>query len=291
MKKILLTGATGLIGKEVLPLLIKKNYDIYSISTKDIKSDNVHWIKCDIFDIDILKSVFDKYKPDYLLHFAWITGGDYLTNEKNILYKNSSEKMLEFFKQNNGKKAIYSGSCFEYKFSGEILKESNELESNNLYEKSKNELHDFCMNYSKNNDLNFGWGRIFYVFGHNEKQSRLTPLIMEKIKNNEEFYLSKPNNCLDYMYSKDIAKAFVEFLESDCVGDVNICSGKGVYLKDYALMIQKIMNKKDLIKYDETMPEELNIIGDNTILKEKIGFRPEYDLYSGLKEVILNYKN
>lgn len=287
-KRILITGASGLIGKESISYLDRDKYDVCAISSKDKKDDKINWIKCDLFDLDKLKEVFDKIKPEYLLHFAWITGGDYLTNDKNMLYKTSSEKMLEFFKQNGGKRAIYAGTCFEYDLKGEILKENSPLKSNNLYEQTKNDLHVFCTEYSKANNLSFGWGRIFYVFGHNEKSSRLTASIIENLKNNIEFNLSAPNNYLDYMYTKDIAHAFVKFLESDYFGSVNICSGKGILLKDYALTIQNLMGKENLIKFDGNKPSNLKVVGDNSILKNIINFRPEYDVYSGLKEVISN---
>lgn len=287
-KRILITGASGLIGKESISYLDRDKYDIWAISSKDKKDDKINWIKCDLFDLEKLKEVFDDIKPEYLLHFAWITGGDYLTNEKNLLYKNSSEKMLAFFKENGGKRAIYAGTCFEYDLRGEILKESSPLKSNNLYEKTKNDLRDFCINYSKTNNLSFGWGRIFYVFGHNEKPSRLTASIIENLKNNNEFNLSAPNNFLDYMYTKDIARAFISFLESDYSGCCNICTGKGILLKDYALAIQNLMGKEGLIKFDINKPAFLNVVGDNTILKNIIKFKPEYDVYSGLREVISN---
>ena len=289
-KKILITGATGLIGKEALPFLIKDGFDVYAISTKTINDSSIHWLICDLFDENSVKKVFEKIKPEYLLNFAWITGGDYLTNKKNILFKNIGIKMLEFFKANGGKRAIYAGSGFEYDITDEILSETTPKSPKTLYAQCKNELHDAAIKFAQYDDISFGWGRIFGVFGHNEKNSRLTPQIMNYMKENRVFELGAPNNIMDYMYSKDIANAFVEFLKSDYCGDVNICSGHGISLKDYALLIQKLFKKENLIKYDDKKPSNLKYIGNNEILKESIGFSPKYTIEQALKEVIESYK-
>ena len=287
-KKILITGATGLIGKEAIPYLIKKGYEIYAITTTQRMSNNfVNWLKCDLCDYDSLKQVFAKVKPEFLLHFAWITGGDYLTNQMNISLRDAGMNMLKLFKEYGGKRAVYAGTCFEYDLkTGDELKETTDINPKTLYAKCKNELHEFCQKYSKENNLSFGWGRIFYVYGHNEKSTRLTAAIIDSLKNNKEFVLGAPNNKLDYMYSKDIARAFITFLESSYEGSVNICNNNGVLLKDYALKIQELMGKKDLIKFDANKKAELKVTGDNTILKTKIGYTSQYSLDTGLKEII-----
>lgn len=286
-KRILITGATGLIGKEALPYLLQKEYEVYALTTKRHEEEKfVNWLQCDICDNNSLKQVFREIKPEYLLHFAWITGGDYLTNTQNIALKDAGINLLKCFKENDGKRAIYAGTCFEYDLTGEILKETTKLNPKTLYAQCKNELREYCEKYAQENNLSFGWGRIFYVYGHKEKSTRLTASIIDSLKNNTEFYIGSPNNQLDYMYTKDIAQAFIAFLESSYEGSVNICTGQGVFLKDYALKIQEFTGKEDLIKFDNDKKAELKIIGDNTILKTKIGFIPQYSLGDGLKEIL-----
>ena len=50
-KKILLTGVTGLIGKEVIPNLLEMGYDISALTIDEVNPDcGVNWIKCNLFD-------------------------------------------------------------------------------------------------------------------------------------------------------------------------------------------------------------------------------------------------
>ena len=285
-KKILITGATGLIGKEAIPFLLNKGYEVYAISAEALKSEAVKFIQCDLCDFDSLKKTVEMVKPECLLHFAWITGGDYLTNPQNIALKEASENLLRLFAENGGKRAVFAGTCFEYDIDGKILTEESRINPKTLYAQTKNELHEFCEKYSKDNNISFGWGRIFYVFGHGEKSSRLTAAIIDSLKNDKEFNIGAPENYLDYMYTKDIASAFVAFLESSYEGSVNICTGKGILLKDYGLKIQELIGKQNLIKFNNSKSPALKVVGDNTILRTVIGFNPKYTVESGLREVI-----
>jgi len=291
--RILVTGARGLIGKEVLPFLSQNDYEIFCLTSSDYTNNNANWIRCDLTDIKSLNNVFEEIKPDYLLHFAWITGGDYLTNPINIDLKNSSFEMLKYFYQNGGKRAVYAGTCFEYdglnggEHRNSILKETSPTNPKTLYAKCKDELRQECFEYAKTSNLSFGWGRIFYVFGNNEKNTRLTSAAIHTLSEGKEFNLTTPNNCVDYMYTKDIAQAFVKFLESDYKGIVNICRGEGILLKDYVLKIQSLLGKDGLVKYDDKKPADLNVIGDNTILKDIVGYTPMYSIDEGLEEIII----
>jgi dTDP-4-dehydrorhamnose reductase len=69
-KTVLLTGATGLIGKEAIQPLTDSGFNIVAISSQK-KSDS--YLHCNIFDYESMEHVFSKVKPEYLLHFAWNT--------------------------------------------------------------------------------------------------------------------------------------------------------------------------------------------------------------------------
>ena len=137
-KKILITGCTGLIGKEVLPYLEEEGYEIYAISRQKCENEKINFLQGSIFDEVFLKDVFNNIKPEYLLNFAWITGGDYLTNPLNSEYENACLEMLKLFKKEGGKRAVFAGTCFEYKQENKILTEDSPIEPTTLYASTKN---------------------------------------------------------------------------------------------------------------------------------------------------------
>ncbi|MBT5492609.1 NAD(P)-dependent oxidoreductase [bacterium] len=70
--KILITGASGFIGTNLLEYFITKGYDVFNIDKgkpKD-KSQIKYWYDVDICDLEKLKIAIDKIKPDYIVHLA-----------------------------------------------------------------------------------------------------------------------------------------------------------------------------------------------------------------------------
>uniref|UniRef100_UPI00298DB5A8 dTDP-4-dehydrorhamnose 3,5-epimerase family protein n=1 Tax=Treponema sp. TaxID=166 RepID=UPI00298DB5A8 len=256
-KIVVLTGSTGLIGKEAIVPLQEAGFEVYCLTSKN----------CNLFDFGAVSRFFEQIKPQYLLHFAWITGGDYLINPINKDYVDASMNMLKEFKKYGGKRVVMAGTCFEYAFKDEPLKESDPLDPQTLYAKCKVELYKEASEYCEKTSISFGWGRIFYVYGHNEKEGRLTQSIISKLQKNEKVTIKYGQLVRDYMYSKDIANAFVKFLDSKVEDIVNICSGKGISLGDFALELAKKLGKTDLLEIlNEQTDQPKMVVGNNNLL-------------------------
>lgn len=276
MKRVVLTGSTGLIGKEAIKPLEDLGFEVFCLTSKN----------CNLFDEVAVQEFFKEVKPQYLLHFAWYTKEGYLESDLNPKYVEASLNMLKIFKNNGGKRAIFAGTCFEYRFKDEPLKETDELNPQSLYAKCKCELREKAEKYSEENDISFGWGRIFYVFGRNEHPNRFTSYIINNLKSNKPVEIKYGQLIKDYMYTKDIAAAFVKFLDSEVKGCVNICTGNEISLSYYATMIAEKLEKEDFLEIkNETTSQPSKIIGDNTRLIEEVGYTIQYNLKNALEEI------
>ena len=287
-KTILLTGVTGLIGKEIIEPLKKLGYKISALTIDENNPDNgVNWIKCNLFDAESVKYSIEKVKPTHLLNFAWTTTGDYLTSSINFEYVKAGLNLIKYFKEYGGKRAIYVGTCFEYKFKDSILKEDDEKNPQTLYAKSKDALHNMVEEYCKLNNISFGYGRIFYVYGRKENEKRLTANIIKSLRENKEIDIFNGDFVRDYMYAKDIAGAFAKFVDSNVEGSVNICTGKGISLKEYSMTIAKKLGKEKLvnIKY-ENLNQPMFIVGDNSRLKNEVGYELQYSFDEAIDEIL-----
>ena len=71
--KAFVTGATGLIGKELIKPLLESGFEVYAITIdKDNPNNGVHWLEGSLFGGDFIKSCMQKVKPQYLLNMACI---------------------------------------------------------------------------------------------------------------------------------------------------------------------------------------------------------------------------
>lgn len=94
MKQVLLTGASGFIGRHAISSLVNRNFNVhcvYHTIKPDILTDetNVRWYKADILNKKDISDLFNRISPTHLLHLAWdVTPGGILN--RSIIFPGSS---------------------------------------------------------------------------------------------------------------------------------------------------------------------------------------------------------
>lgn len=271
MKKIIVTGINGLIGQYISKPLEKLGFEVFGIGTKTIEKNN--YFSIDLNDHIKLENIFKEIRPEYLIHLAWDTKKGYLDSEANFDLLYSSIKMLKYFKENGGKRSVFIGTCFEYKFKDTTLKENDELNPTTIYAKTKNYLREISEIYCSKHGIDFCWGRIFYTYGENENPNRLFPHIINSLKENKKVSINYSQLKKDYIFAGDIAKSIALIIDSNINGIINLCTSNAVSLEEIALSIAKKFNKINLLELKKLDTEEPKIIvGDNSRLVNKIGF-------------------
>ena len=273
MKKVIVTGINGLIGQYIAEPLKDLDFEVYGIGRRDFETDKFNYKKCDINNSLETENLFNEIKPQYLIHLAWDTNKGYLESDDNFDLVASSINMLKYFRENGGKKALFTGTCFEYKFKDNPIKEEDELEPNTIYAKCKNYLREISELYCQKYNMEFCWGRIFYTYGANEHPNRLFPYIINSLNNSKKVSINHSQLKRDYIFAGDIAKAITLIMNSNINGAVNLCSGKAITLENIALTIAEKLNKLELLDLKKLETKEPDIIaGDNSILLNKFNF-------------------
>jgi len=287
MKKVFLTGGTGLIGRETIPLLKQKGFDIYILTLNHKESsEGITYIKGDLFSKEQIDSIVGQIKPTYLLHYAWLSTGLFDDNS-NFDFLTASIDLLKSFAQNGGKRVIMAGTYAEYGYHDEILIETMPAEPINIYSQCKNFVRQISETYCKNNNISFGWGRIFSAFGKETDPRRLTSFVINKLILNEKVTINSGGLLRDYIYTKDVAASFVSFINSNVDGIVNICTGKETSIHDYVMAIARFLNKEHLVTFqDKNSLQQKRVIGDNTRLVKEIGFNPQYSIDQAIKDML-----
>ena len=142
MKKILVTGASGFIGKHCLPLLVQRGFEVHGTSTTTgFQSPGVQMHQVDLLDHQQVQRLLSIIRPSHLLHLAWIaTPPIFWTSPENPKWVQASFSLMQRFIEQGGMRAVFSGSCAEYDWSyGTCSEETTPLHPATLYGKSKNE--------------------------------------------------------------------------------------------------------------------------------------------------------
>ena len=288
MKKIIVTGITGSIGQYIVTPLKELGFDVYGIGTRNISTKDFNYINLNINDHEKIKKVFHDIKPEYLIHLAWDLSKGYFHSNTNFDMLTSSINILKYFKDNNGKKAIYIGTYAEYSFDTIPAKEHDRLNPITVYAKCKQYLKDIAELYCQSNSIDFCWARIFNTYGENDNNTRLFPYIINSLKNNEKVSINHSQLEKDYIYAGDVARILSLIIDSNINGIINVCSGKGLKLKDLAIIIAEKFGKVNLLELKELSTNEpLKTIGDNSRIVNELKFTNYTDINKIIDKLII----
>jgi len=293
MKKVLITGGTGFIGRHCLPLLLAQGYEVHATYANSYIKDypEVAWHKVDLLDTKSTSKLVMDIQATYLLHFAWFTTyGEFWSSPENHHWMQASYSLIEQFVLNGGQRVVVAGSCAEYDWKYGICSEQlTPLVPATLYGSCKHGLQLMLNTLAKENQISWAWGRIFYLYGPHENPSKFIPYVINTMLEGKPVTCKAGSKLTDYMYVEDVASAFVALLESDFQGPLNIASGTPVYLKDIVEKIAIELGDVNDVHYEEVSFSEDNpamLIADNHYLKDIVGWEPHYDLDTGLKKTI-----
>lgn len=296
MKRILLTGGTGFIGQQAIPILQEVGYEIYAITSKNLTIDNkdVQWLHGNLMDEEFVSSIFAKIRPTYLLHLAWITTPKvYWNSPENFNWVKSSLYMFQCFIENGGERIVSAGSCAEYDWSAGICIENvTPLKSQSAYSKAKAKLYTYLNEVTNKNHVSFAWGRIFFAYGPNEAKTRLITSIMRNILTDKLLDIEYGAHKRDFIYVTDVASILVKLLDSNIEGPINIGTGKAISIIDIAKTVAKLMDVSEDItnQIKINRDEKITLVqADTTILNSRLNYYPADNIELGIKKTISWY--
>jgi nucleoside-diphosphate-sugar epimerase len=297
MKTVMLTGASGFIGRHCIPLLIDRGYKVHAItSRKNRQSDpRVSWHSIDLLNPEQVHKSIKTICPTHLLHFAWYTfPGQYWSSQENIHWLQASLNLVQEFSASGGERMVGAGTCAEYDWRyGYCSEDITPVKPQTLYGISKQSFHVIAQEILKAGDISNAWGRIFFLYGPYENRTRLVPSIINALMKGEPAPCTTGHQIRDYLFVEDVADAFVQLLDSPVTGPVNVASGKPVSIQEIIHLIGTKMGHEDLIRYGQipTSPSEAPfIVANNRRLLQEVGWHQQNDLSIGLEKTISWWK-
>jgi len=297
MKRVLLTGATGLIGRHCLLTLLAQGYEVHAVSTRAalVLPPGVHAHQADLLDPAQAAALLEVVQPSHLLHLAWYTQpGAYWTSLENIRWVQASLGLLQAFAAHGGQRVVMAGSCAEYDWSyGYCTERITPLRPATLYGKAKHALQLLEDAFAEQAQISAAWGRIFFLYGPHEYPERLVAAVTRALLQGQPARCSHGNQIRDFLYVQDVADAFVALLASDVRGGVNIASGAPITLKQIIYRIADMLAQRGLVQLG-ALPAPASepplLVANTDRLANEVGWHPAYDLERGLEQTVLWWK-
>jgi nucleoside-diphosphate-sugar epimerase len=236
--KILVTGATGFIGKHLIPLLTSFS-ELEIIASAKTTLPN-HWkgVTAKPWDLSTppTENLFDYFQqPDVLIHLAWQGLPDYKNKVHEEVYLREQMAFLDHLIQGGLKKILVTGTCLEYGLKEGCLDEEMRCMPTVSYAKAKNDLYQYLS--TRYPQLALSWLRLFYVFGPGQYKFSLLSQLEEALKTgNPVFNMSPGDQIRDFIPVEEVVDIIARLaISRGGAGVVNISSGKPITVKDFVL--------------------------------------------------------
>lgn len=234
MPRVLLTGATGFIGREVLKSLVRSGCEVHSIGRSQPKSDQCYHHTCDLLTDDS-EGVIRAIAATHLIHTAWYaTPGKFWTAPENLDWVAASIKLTRNFAAHGGQRLVVTGSCAEYDWSGvKLSEEDTPIAPATLYGQSKASLFQLLSMSAPVLGLSLAWARIFIPYGPEESAERLLGSLINAIRHELPANFSVGTQKRDFIHVTDVAEALIAIMLSNLEGPVNIGSGETLSVRNF----------------------------------------------------------
>lgn len=301
--KIMVTGGAGFIGSHIVDLLIKNNYDVCVIDNLSHgKVENINskakFYKCDILDSTVYK-IFEIEKPEIIVHEAAQISNDYSISNPiedakiNII---GTLNLLESAKNVKAKKFIYASSAAVFGEPSYLpIDENHSLNMISNYGVSKHTPEHYLNVYKKLYNIDYCVLRYSNVYGPRQLSLNgggvISIFCNKLLKNQSPYIYGDGNQVRDFIYVKDVARANLFAIRNTCEGIFNVCSSQKISINELFKIITSILNKKLQPIYTKNKPGDL-VMSYMTYQKifKKMGWKPSYDIFEGIKETLEFYK-
>ncbi|MET3855068.1 NAD(P)-dependent oxidoreductase [Rhizobium sp. OAE497] len=294
MKKVLVTGASGFLGRYLPPHLNQSFGEIVVVGRSPWPGNlsSVKFHRADLLsdDHEALDEI-GKLRADTLIHVAWCTEpGAYWTSIDNLKWMAASLNLVENFIRNGGRRVVVVGTCAEYDWRYQMLVErETPLNPSTLYGQAKASLNKTLQTYADIHQVSFAWAHIFFPYGPYEKRRRLLSDLTFNLLNDIEMPVTAGAQIRDFMHVDDVAAGVAALAASEVNGPVNIASGDPRRLRDIIEMLAEATGRPHLVKYGARPPifnDPLALTASVKRLKEEVGFRPRFTLEDGLNSTV-----
>lgn len=280
--RVLLTGASGFLGRYVLSQLKRQGIDVVVVGRSRPAVHDGDFIAADLLQKDDCSAAVQRARATHLIHLAWYAEhGNYWTSPLNLRWLEASIRLVEAFCSAGGQKVVAAGTCAEYDWScGYCREDSSPLAPASMYGTAKDATRSLAAVVCGAHQVPFAWGRIFLPYGQGEDSRRLIPSLIEVFQGRRPPFGVNAIAYRDFLHAEDVARGFLSLLLSDAAGNYNISSGQPTQIAEVVRLIASALggdpdNVLDLSTERTGEPEIL--IGDSRKLKA-LGWQPVHSI-------------
>lgn len=292
--RVLLTGASGFIGRYVLRALQQHGLEVVAVG-RTRPHLSVPFIEADLLSNSDLSLLIKQARATHLLHLAWYAEhGKYWTSPLNLRWQEATTRLVETFCSAGGQQVVVAGTCAEYDWShGYCREDSTPLNPATLYGTAKDATRRLVMAVCAQHQVPCAWGRIFLPFGQGESTSRLIPSLIEVFRKERAPFGINVNAHRDFLHASDVAEGFFKLLTSEASGVYNVSSGEPRRLSEVVTVLSSMMSADPtpVLNLTTERPGDPSLLVGESLKLRALGWKPAMNFIQGLEHSLKGVKN
>lgn len=300
--KALVTGCAGFIGSNLTDYLLKKDFEVIGIDcftdyySRKIKESNIFGALKNpnfIFNEKDLMDFTEFPEVDYVFHLAAQAGVRASWGENFKIYTRNNieatQKLLEFYKDVEIKKFVYSSSSSVYGDASLPMNEKSILQPVSPYGVSKLAAEHLSYLYWKNHDIPTVSLRYFTVYGPRQRPDMAINIFTHALISNQEIKIyGNGNQTRDFTYIEDVVKANIIAAESEYNGKIyNIGGGNKISVSDLIEILEDIIGKQAIIKKIEKQKGDIrDTLASTKKVQKDLKWSPKISIKEGLSNYV-----
>ena len=303
--RILITGASGFVGKHLLDKLINTSNRIACIDLIfnqafiEKYGDKVQLFTGNILDRSFVAKCIHDFSPDYVFHLA---GSKNRTNSLSefkssheINYLGTLNLFEALLKTQNLRLVTILGTIDEYGYSVTPFREDSYELPNSAYGLSKLSATKLALIFYHQFNLPVVVLRPSIAYGPDQGEEMFIPALIKTLLKQEPFKMTEGNQLRDFIYLDDLVDALIKLINCNGLNGsiLNIASGNSVMIKDIALKIAEIMDSREKLKIGEVpyrSSEIMDYLVDISKASKLLKWHPKTKLKEGLEKTIAFYQ-
>jgi nucleoside-diphosphate-sugar epimerase len=282
--RILLTGATGFIGRRLLPLL--RDHEVLSLTRDAVQLPVLphgRALTGSLGEPDSYAGAVKDFKPDWCIHLAWEGLPDYSLPQSRANL-DSGIRLFETLAENGIKRIVVAGSCWEYGPASGAVREDEAGRSLGVFPAAKHAQHTMLDAMARAMGFEQRWARVFFSYGAGQRAASLLPAAHASYAAGRAPDIRSPYVAQDFIHIDDVVEGLLAVTKADYgSGAFNLASGNPVSVAQLVNLVAAHFGQP--APYAQTKATS-GFWADMAHTHQAIGWRARIGIEDGVKQVM-----